>query len=36
VETEARDFRTRSFASLEQRVLHWNVDLFVIDDELGH
>ncbi len=36
VETEARDFRARGFAGLEQRVLRRNVDLFAVDNKLGH
>ena len=36
MEAEARDFRARGFAGLEQRVLRRNVDLFAVDDELGH
>ncbi len=36
VEAEARDFRARGFAGLEQRVLRRNVDLFAVDNDLGH
>ena len=36
VEAEARDFRARGFARLEQRVLRRNVDLFAVDNDLGH
>ena len=36
VETEARDFRARGFAGLEQRVLRRNIDLFAVDNKLGH
>src|SRR6185436_13778898 len=36
VETEARNFRARSLAGLEQCVLRRNVDLFSVDNDLGH
>ena len=36
VEAEARDFRAGGFASLQQRVLRRNVDLFAVDNELSH
>ena len=36
VEAEARDFRARGLAGLQQRVLRRDVDLFAVDDELGH
>ncbi len=36
VEAEARNFRTRGFARLEQRVLRRDVDLFAVDNKLGH
>ena len=36
VEAEARDFRARGLAGLEQRVLRRDVDLLAVDDELGH
>ena len=36
VEAEARNFRARRLARLQQRVFRRNVDLFAVDDELGH
>ena len=36
VEAEARDFRARGLAGLQQRVLRRDVDLLAVDDELGH
>ena len=36
MEAEARDFRARGLAGLEQRVLRRDVDLVSVDDELGH
>ncbi len=36
VEAEARNFRARGLAGLEQRVLRRDVDLFAVDDDLGH
>ncbi len=36
VEAEARNLRTRSLAGLEQRVLRRDVDLFSVDNDLGH
>src|SRR5262249_41459124 len=36
VEAEARDFRARGLTRLQQRVVRWDVDLFAVDDELGH
>ena len=36
VEAEARNFRARRLARLQQRVLRGDVDLRAVDDELGH
>ena len=36
VEAEARNLRTRSLAGLEQRILRRDVDLFSVDNDLGH
>src|SRR5262249_54372976 len=36
VEAKARNLRARGLARLEQGVLRRNVDLFAVDDELGH
>src|SRR5262249_60228084 len=36
MEAEARDLRARSLARLQQRVVRRDVDLFAVDDELGH
>src|SRR6202035_2498057 len=36
VEAEARNFLAGRLAGLEQRVLRRYVDLFAVDDELGH
>src|SRR5262249_54426066 len=36
VEAEARDLRTCGLARLQQRVVRRDVDLFAVDDELGH
>jgi transposase len=36
VKAEDWNFRTRHLASLQQRVFRRNVDLFAVDDELGH
>ena len=36
MEAEARDFRARGLAGLEQRVLRRDVDLVSVNDELGH
>src|SRR6266511_1986435 len=36
VEAEARDFRACGLAGLQQRVVRRDVDLFAVDDELGH
>jgi hypothetical protein len=36
VEAETRDFRARGFARLQQRVLRRDVDLFAVDNKLGH
>ena len=36
LEAEARNFRTRRLARLQQRVFRRNVDLFAVDNELGH
>src|SRR5262249_16667833 len=36
MEAEARDLRARGLARLQQRVVRRDVDLFAVDDELGH
>ena len=36
VEAEARHFRARGLARLEQRVFRRNVELFAVDDDLAH
>ncbi len=36
VEAEAWDFRARGLARLEQRVLRRDIDLFSVNDDLGH
>ena len=36
MEAEARDLRARCLARLQQRVVRRDVDLFAVDDELGH
>ncbi len=36
MEAEARDLRARCLARLQQRVVRRDIDLFAVDDELGH
>src|SRR5262249_60888349 len=36
MEAEVRDLRARGLARLQQRVVRRNIDLFAVDDELGH
>src|SRR5262249_36452872 len=36
MEAEVRDLRARGLARLQQRVVRRDVDLFAVDDELGH
>jgi hypothetical protein len=36
VEAKDWNFRTRNLARLQERVFGRNVDLFAVDDELGH
>ena len=36
VEAEARDLRAGGLAGLQQRVVRRDIDLFAVDDDLGH